>query len=47
MFQGLATGQALGLLPYALTAVLPLLLATAVMAFAAHRMKSERYVLAV
>lgn len=47
MFQALATGQALGRMPYALTCVLPLLLAGAAIAFASFRMKSERYVLAV
>ena len=47
MFQALATGQALGWVPYALTCVLPLLLAGVAIAFASFRMKSERYVLAV
>lgn len=47
MFQALATGQALGVLPFALTCLLPLLLACAAIMFAARRMESERYVLAV
>ena len=47
MFQALATGQALGAMPYLLTCALPLGLAAVAIGFAAQRMKSERYVLAV
>jgi sodium transport system permease protein len=47
MFQALATGQELGLQSYALTYALPILLTGAALVFAARRMKSERYVLAV
>lgn len=47
MFQSLATGQALGVLPYLLTCALPLLLAWMAVTFAAKRMQSEQYVLAV
>ncbi len=47
MFQALASGQALGPQAYALTYALPLLLTGAALVFAARRMKSERYVLAV
>lgn len=47
MFQALATGQSLGVLPYVLACALPLLLAAAAVAFAARRMGSERYVLGV
>jgi sodium transport system permease protein len=47
MFQSLATGQALGVLPYVLTCALPLLLAWTAVMFATKRMQSEQYVLAV
>jgi sodium transport system permease protein len=47
MFQNLATGQALGGLAYALTCLLPLLLAGLAVAFASRRMRSEQYVLGV
>jgi sodium transport system permease protein len=47
MFQALATGQSLSLQSYALTYALPLLMTAAALVFAARRMKSERYVLAV
>lgn len=47
MFQALATGQSPGALAFALACLLPLLLAGAAIAFAARRMRSEQYVLAV
>jgi sodium transport system permease protein len=47
MFQALATGQSLGVMPYLLACALPLLLAVAAVAFAARRMGSEKYVLGV
>jgi sodium transport system permease protein len=47
LFQAMATGQAIGAMPYVLTCALPLLLAWAAMQFAARRMQSEQYVLAV
>jgi len=47
MFQALATGQTLGVMPYLLACALPLVLAAAAVAFAARRMGSEKYVLGV
>ncbi|WP_229445514.1 ABC transporter permease [Massilia sp. Leaf139] len=47
MFQSIAAGQALGLLPYLLTCLLPLLLAWAAVEFAARRMRSEQYVMGI
>ena len=47
MFQALATGQTLGVMPYVLACALPLVLAAAAIAFAARRMGSEKYVLGV
>lgn len=47
MFQALATGQTLGVMPYVLACALPLVLAAAAVAFAARRMGSEKYVLGV
>jgi sodium transport system permease protein len=47
LFQAMATGQALGVLPYVLTCALPLAMAWMAILFAARRMKSEQYVLAV
>ena len=47
LLRELAKGQEMGMLPFALTILSSLLPALAIIAFAAWRMKSERYVLAV
>ncbi|MYN02190.1 ABC transporter permease [Pseudoduganella sp. DS3] len=47
MFQAMATGQSLGVMPYLLACALPLVLAFAAVAFATRRMSSEKYVLGV
>lgn len=47
LLRELAKGQAMGALPFTLTSLSSLLPALAIIAFAAWRMKSERYVLAV
>lgn len=47
MFQAMATGQPLGVVPYLLACALPLAMAAAAVAFATRRMGSERYVLGV
>jgi len=47
MFQALATGQTLGVMPYVLACALPLALTAVAVAFAARRMGSEKYVLGV
>ena len=47
LLRELAKGQDLGVLPFAMTLMSSLLPALAIIAFAAWRMKSERYVLAV
>ena len=47
MFQSIAGGQAIGVLPYLLTCLLPLLLAWVAVEFAARRMRSEQYVMGI
>lgn len=47
MLQSMATGQALGALPYLLICVLPLLLAWTAVELATRRMRSEHYVMGV